>query len=127
MLRLEKAFCSLSKMVLLLMAIITWNTEETSLCNKKFILSKKVHYSTICDSLPHSKFCYQLSQWKCPWLYQKRKLISKFLWPQPTWLCNLKHHEKDTLQELKAICFSAAMSYAWDRLIKKFINNSNNQ
>ena len=50
---------------------------KTSLCNKEFILLEKVHCSTIIwGSLPDSKFCYQLSQWKCFWLYQRGKLIS---------------------------------------------------
>ena len=106
------------------MAIIIWNAEEKSWCNKELILWKKVHYSTI-----WGQFCYKLSQWKCIWLYQKEKLISKFHWPKTTWLYNLGHHEKDTLQELKKRyeeieCLSESLSYAWDKLTKKLINIS---
>ena len=34
-------------MVRLLMAIITWNAEETFFCNKEFILLEKVHCSFV--------------------------------------------------------------------------------
>ena len=118
-------------MVRLLLAIITWNTEETSLCNKEIILWEKVHYSTIDGSLSHSKFYYLLSQWKCPWLCQKGNWSSNF--------CDLNLPDYAIWDIMKKILYknlkwyehieglSAAMSYTWDRLTKKFINNSIDQ
>ena len=52
------------------------NAEEKSLCNKEIVWSTKVYYLTGWGSLPQNKFCYQLSQWKCPGFYQKGKLAS---------------------------------------------------
>ena len=96
---------------------------------KSLSCGEKIHYSTIWGLLPHSKFCYQLSQWKYPWLYQKGNLISKFLRSQSTWLCNLENHEKKILyknvkryEDIEGL--SAAISYARDRLTKKLFDNS---
>ena len=49
------------------------NSEETSLCNKEIIWWTKVFCSIKRSSFPYRKFCYQLSQWKCFGLHQKRK------------------------------------------------------
>ena len=65
-------------MVWLLMAIVTWNAEETSFCNKEFILLEKVHCSIIRGLLPDKKFCYQLSQWKCLIISERKTDLQLF-------------------------------------------------
>ena len=104
------------------MAIITWNTEETSLCNK-FILRKKVHYSIIWDLLSHSKFCCNYLNENVPDYIRKENwspnscdpnLLDYAIWDimQKILYKNLKRYE-----DIEGL--SAAMSYAWDRLTKK--------
>ena len=118
-------------MVQLLIAVITWNAKETSLCNKGFILLKKVHHSTIWGSLPHNKFCYELSQWNCPQYIREENwspnssdlnLLDYAIWDimKKILYKNLKWYE-----DVKGLL--PAISYAWDRLTKKIINNSIDQ
>ena len=129
--RVGKACCSLWKMLWLLIAIITWNAEETSLCNTEFILWKKVHYSTIRGSLPHSKFVNNCLNENVPDYIRKENwspnscdlnLLDYAIWDimKKILYKNLKRYE-----DIEGL--SAAMSYAWDRLTKKLINNSIDQ
>ena len=114
--------------VRLLMAINTWNAEETSWCNKEFISCKKVYYSTICDSSPHSKFCYQFLNENVPDYVRKEnwspdfcdlKLLDYAIWHIKKKILNKSVKRYEDIEGL-----SAAISYAWDKLTKKFINNS---
>ena len=72
-------------MVLLLMTIITWNSEETSLCNKEFITSLFNNMGLVST--------------------QQILLSIDLLIPVTSIYLVMQfgrgHHEKDTLQELK--------------------------
>ena len=113
-----------------------WWSLLTEMLNKHLYVirslsyGKKVHYSIICGSLPPKKFCYQLSQWKCHWLYQKEywspnfcdlNLLDYAIWDimKKILYKNLKRYE-----DIKGL--SVSIPYAWDRLKKISIIQSTN-
>ena len=130
--RLESACCSLQKMVLLLMAIITWNAEETSLCNKEFILWKK-------SLLFNNTGLVATQQILLPVISMKMSLIISEMenWSPNFGDLNLLDYviwdikKKILYKNLKRYAdiegLSAAMSYASDRLTKRSSINSIHQ
>ena len=115
-------------MVRRLMAIITWNAEETSFCNKEFILLEKFtvqQYGALCQTKNSvTNYLYEnvpdyirKENWSpnsCDLSlldYAIRDIMKKILYK------NLKQYEDIE-------CLSAVMSYVWDILTKKLIKNS---
>ena len=128
---MEKAYCSLKRMVLLLMVIVTWNAEETSLCNQKFILWKKFtiqQYGALCHT---ANYVTNYLNENFPDCIRKESWSPNF--------CDLNLLDYAIRDNMKNILFnnlkwyeditglSAAIPYAWDRLTKKPINNSIDQ
>ena len=115
--RLEKACCSLQKMARLLSAIITWNAEETSWCNKEFILWKSSAFNNmglvaiqqILFPIISMKMCLIISERKTDLLIPVTSiyLITQF---GTSW----KRYSTRNYRDMKT-----AMSYVWDRLTKK--------
>ena len=111
--------------VRLLMAVITWNAEETSFRNKEFTIQK---YEARChtansvtnylnENVPDNIRKQNWSPYSCDLNlldYAIWDIMKKILYK------NLKRYENIEGP-------SAAMSYVWDRLTKKFINNSIDQ
>ena len=98
---------------------------------KEFILWKKVHYSAIWGSLPHSKFVTDYLNENAPDYIRKENWSPDFCEPNllgySIWGIMKKILYKNLRRYEDIECLSAAMSHAWDRQTKNFINNSIDQ
>ena len=128
---MEKACCSLQKMVRLLMAIITWNAEETSLCNKEFILWKKFtiqKYGPLCNT--KNSVTNYLNENASDYIRKENwspnscdlNLLYYAIWDI---MKNVLYKNVKLYEDIEGL--STAISYACDRLTKKFINISIDQ
>ena len=115
-------------MVRLLMAVITWNAEETSWCKKEFILWRKNSLFNNMRLVATQQILLTIISMKMPLIISEREsdlqipvlnLLDYGIWNTTKKILykNVKRYE-----DIEGL--SAAISYAWDKLTKKFINNS---